>query len=146
MAKKQKPKPKKRTGKKNQSMKTEVVPKKKKRRILTVDYKLRILKEIDACADEIEVGAVLRREKLYSAQVKAWRKLQEEKEVNANVEKKRGPKPSENSEVLEELRRLQKENKKLQERLLKAETIIAVQKKISIQLEFPPFQDSSDKY
>lgn len=124
-------------------METEVIPKKTKRtrRYLTANYKLEILKEIDACTDESQVGSLLRRERLLSAQVANWRKQQQEAESDVFTEKKRGPKVEDSAVIRDELQQLRKENQKLRERLLKAETIISVQKKVSILLEFPPFQD-----
>ncbi len=127
------------------AMETEVLPKKQKRRRLTVDYKLRILEEIDACTEPGQVGALLRREKLYSSQLAKWRRLRKEGRLHTFSEPKRGPKPTASPEVREELKRLRKENMKLQNRLAKAETIIEVQKKVCTLLGVTPYEEESGR-
>ena len=77
---------------------TEVVaaPKhdRRQRRNFTTEYRERILREVDACTERGALGALLRREGLYSSQLSAWR-AQREREGRAGLEPKRpGPKPS----------------------------------------------------
>ncbi len=98
-------------------------------RTLTTEYKLRILNEIEAARSSGHwgsVAAILRREGLQRSQVSAW----ERQRAQALEPKKRGRKKTRNPEA-DELARLQREVERLQERLVKAETIIDVQKKLS---------------
>jgi len=71
---------------------SEVVPKKGKRRRFSAEYKRRILEEADACTDRGEVGALLRREGLYSSHLASWRKQREQGTLAALSSKKRGRK------------------------------------------------------
>ena len=107
--------------------KTEVVAK-AQRRQYTTEYKLRILREVEACQGSGEIGALLRREGLYSSNLTNWRRQRECGELDGLSARKRGPKV--NSQAAE-LARLKRENERLQERLRKAELIIDVQKKVS---------------
>ena len=114
-------------GKLEESQKTEVVAK-AKRRQHSAEYKLRILQELDACRGKGEIGAVLRREGLYSSLVSKWREQREKGSLNGLSGQKRGPKVDPNAA---ELARLQRENKRLKEQLERAELIIEVQKKVA---------------
>ena len=106
---------------------TEVV-KKAKRRHYTGEYKLRILREVDTCQASGEIGALLRREGLYSSHLTIWRRQRERGELDGLSPQKRGPKADPQEA---ELGRLQRENERLRQRLMKAELIIEVQKKVS---------------
>jgi transposase-like protein len=106
---------------------TEVVPK-AKRRQHTAEYKLRILGELDKCAGKGEVGAIIRREGLYSSLISKWREQREQGSLSGSGGQRRGPKVDPNAA---ELARLQRENKRLKEKLEKAEIIIDVQKKVA---------------
>jgi len=106
---------------------TEVV-KKAKRRHYTGEYKLRILREVDTCQASGEIGALLRREGLYSSHLTIWRRQRERGELDGLSPQKRGPKADPQEA---ELARLQRENERLRQRLMKAELIIEVQKKVS---------------
>ena len=122
-------------GKLEESQKTEVVAK-AKRRQHSAEYKLRILQELDACRGKGEIGAVLRREGLYSSLVSKWREQREKGSLNGLSGQKRGPKVDPNAA---ELARLQRENKRLKEQLERAELIIEVQKKVArLMGETPP--------
>jgi transposase-like protein len=104
---------------------------KARRRRFTVEYKLSVLKQADACREPGEIGAVLRREGLYSSNLTAWRKQRAEGILGA---KRRGPKPTKpDPQVVE----LQRENRRLRRRLEQAQTIIEVQKKVSTLLGIP---------
>jgi len=98
------------------------------RRQFTADYKLKILSEIDASKAEGEIGAILRREGLYHSNIKTWRQQREKGEL---IPKKRGRKPLEINPLSRQNAQLEKENKRLKERLARAETIIEFQKKIA---------------
>ncbi len=113
-------------GKIEEGMNTEVVAKAKRRQHPT-EYKLRILREVETCKGKGEVGALLRREGLYSSLVSKWREQLERGSLTGLSGKRRGPKVEANAE---ELLRLQRENKRLQAQLERAELIIDVQKKI----------------
>ena len=112
---------------------TEVVAK-AKRRQYTAEYKLRVLCEVDACNGAGEIGALLRREGLYSSLVSKWRQQREKGSPEGLGAHKRGPKPDPQAA---ELVRLQRENERLRERLRKAELIIDVQKKVAQMLGAP---------
>ena len=109
-----------------EEMKTEVVVK-AKRRQHPAEYKLRILREVETCKGKGDVGALLRREGLYSSLVSKWREQHDRDSLTGLSGKRRGPKVEANAE---ELLRLQRENKRLQAQLERAELIIDVQKKI----------------
>jgi transposase-like protein len=107
----------------------EVIPgEKAKRRTFSAKYKLRILKEHEACTEPGEKGALLRREGLYSSHITTWRRQRERGELAGLSPKKRGPQVDPRAE---ENARLQRENERLKKRLEQAELIIDVQKKIS---------------
>ncbi len=101
------------------------------RRQYTAQYKLRILEEADRCTEPGELGALLRREGLYSSYLSRWRQAREEGKLAALSSKKRGRKSSADPTLEEEIAKLRREKKDLQVRLAQAETIIDVQKKLS---------------
>lgn len=105
---------------------TEVAGKAVRRRF-SAEYKLRILEEAKACSSG-ELGALLRREGLYSSHLTTWRRQREAGQLAGLAPKKRGPKPNPEAE---ELKRLRKENERLQVRLQQAEAIIEAQKKLA---------------
>ena len=107
------------------------VPEKAVRRRFTAEYKLRILAEADGCTAKGELGKLLRREGLYSSLLSHWRRQRAEASLSSMKPKKRGRKRKQNDEATQELKRLQRENRRLTERLRQAETIIDVQKKVS---------------
>jgi transposase-like protein len=106
----------------------EVVPK-AKRRQFSAEYKLRIVREADACTEPGQIGSLLRREGLYSSYLSKWRQQREEGQLQALSTKKRGRKGQDPS--VAELAQLQRENERLRTRLERAEIIIDVQKKLS---------------
>jgi transposase len=106
----------------------EVVPKAKRRKF-TAEYKRRILEEADHCTEPGQIGALLRREGLYSSHLTTWRRQRERGLIQALSPKKRGRKRKE--ELEKEVSRLQRENVRLQTSLEQAEMIIDVQKKLS---------------
>ena len=102
----------------------------KKRRNLTAKYKLQILREADACKDAGELGALLRREGLYSSLLSNWRRERKEGKLSASRETKRGPKPV-FSEVEQELFQLRGEYEELKLKYDQAQKLIEAQKKIA---------------
>jgi transposase len=103
-----------------------------RRRQFTVGYKLRILSEADAARTTGEIGALLRREGLYSSHLAAWRRQREEGILNALSPRRRG-RPT-NSPEQRELARLRQENERLGQRLVAAEAVIEIQKKVAFLL------------
>ena len=106
----------------------EVVPKAKRRKF-SAQYKVRILEEADNCTEAGQVGALLRREGLYSSHLSTWRRQRERGLLEALSPKKRGRRGKD--ELEKELAQLRRENEQLKARLEQAEAVIAVQKKLS---------------
>jgi len=120
------------------------VPERAKRRQFSAEYKLRILREADACKGSGEIGALLRREGLYSSHLVLWRRQRETRALTGMRARKRGPKAK---EVDPRVRQLERENVRLQRRLKQAETIIEIQKKVAGMLGIPlnaPELDEND--
>jgi transposase-like protein len=121
------------------------VPAHPKRRQHTPAYKLRILKELDA-AGPGAIGALLRREGLYSSYLTNWRRQREQGELDALASKKRGPVQKIDEPTRRKMALLERENSRLARRLKRAEQIIEVQKKIAELLGIPlnPSQSAED--
>jgi transposase-like protein len=107
-----------------------------KRRRFTAEYKHRIVSEAERAKGSGGIGALLRREGLYSSTLTAWRREREAVIGQALTPQKRGPK-SKRDPVQEELQKLQKENARLTEELRKAAIVIDVQKKVGALLGWP---------
>ena len=103
----------------------EVVPKAHRRRF-TSSYKLKILEEVDN--DHSQVGAILRREGLYSSHLSEWRKQRRQGALDA-LDKKRGRKGKSSEQT--EIERLARDNARLQRELEKARVLIDAQKKLA---------------
>ncbi len=101
-----------------------------RRRTFTAQDKLRILAETDRAAEKGGVGAILRREGIYSSTLTDWRRLRDAGTVGALVPAKRGPKTAEPNPLAAELALVQRENGRLTRRLVRAEAIIDLQKKV----------------
>jgi transposase-like protein len=112
---------------------TEVVAKAKRRRF-TAEYKRKILHEADACTVPGAIGALLRREGLYSSHLVEWRKLRERGELAGLEAKKRGPKAKEPNPLAKKLAEQERENAKLKAENAKLQIICDVQKKLSLLL------------
>ncbi len=113
------------------------VPEKAARRRFTVEYKLQILRQADVCSDVGGVGALLRREGLYSSHLTTWRRQRDAGILSGLRPKPRGRKANPIHPLEVENEQLRKENSRLQKRLKQAELIIEVQKKISQMLGIP---------
>ncbi len=98
------------------------------RRQYSREYKERILAEIDGVREPGEAGAILRREGLYSQLISKWRA---QRKAGFPGTGKRGPQANPQAG---ELARLKRENERLRAKLERAETIIEVQKKVSLLL------------
>jgi transposase-like protein len=107
------------------------------RRRFTAEYKLRILREVDRCTQPGQLGALLRREGLYSSHLTTWRQQRDEGTLAGLTPKRRGRKASPDAPLVAENDRLRRENQRLTAKLRQAETIIEVQKKLSEILGVP---------
>ncbi len=100
------------------------------RRRFTTAYKLEVLRKADACTRPGELGALLRRDGLYSSHLVTWRRQRE----HGLMPKKRGRKAK---AVDPQLKKIEQENRQLTRRLQKAEALLAYQKKVSELLQIP---------
>ena len=107
------------------------VPEKKRRRKFTAKYKLSILSQTDSCTEPGQIGVLLRREGLYSSHLTTWRRQKEEGLLDALSPKKRGRKKIPTNPLADKVARLEKDNRRLQQKLKQAELIIEAQKKMS---------------
>jgi transposase len=110
------------------------VTSKAKRRRFTAEYKRKILQEADACTERGQVGALLRREGLYSSHLTEWRGLRERGELAGLTPKKRGPKAQEPNPLVRELAAKEREIARLKAENAKLQIICEVQKKVSLLL------------
>src|SRR6185295_10724677 len=101
-----------------------------KRRRFTADYKAGILREAEGCSKPGEIGALLRREGLYSSHLITWRR-QREKEGTAGLSRKRGPKADPEEVLVKKNAQLVAANRRPTEKLRQAEIIIEFQKKMA---------------
>lgn len=111
-------------------------PERPKRRTFTAEYKQRILREADgalASGADGAVGELLRREGLYSSHLTEWRRQRDAGERAGLTPQKRGRKQTRNAQSIE-VARLEQRIAQLETQLQKAETIIDVQKKLSLLL------------
>ena len=107
-----------------------------RRRRFSADYKARIVEEAEACTDSGAIGALLRREGLYSSQLSVWRKLYRAGALKALRDDTRGRKTAKHP-LEEENARLRKQSERLARRLEQAETIIEIPKKVAAMLGIP---------
>lgn len=115
------------------------VPARHARRRFTTAYKLEILRRADACTRHGELGALLRKEGLYSSHLITWRQQRE----TGLTPKRRGRKTT---AVDPRVKRLEQENRRLTSRLQQTEALLAFQKKVSELLGIPlkPFVSDED--
>jgi transposase-like protein len=107
------------------------------RRRFTAEYKLRILQEADRCIASGQLGALLRREGLYSSILSTWRQQRDEGTLAGLTPKRRGRKANPDAPLIAENLRLTRETQRLAAKLRQAETIIDIQKKLSEMLGIP---------
>jgi len=108
-----------------------------RRRTFSAKDKLRILTDIDRAAETGGIGAVLRREGLYSSTLSDWRRQRDAGAFSALVPGKRGPKAAEPNPLAAKMAVLQRDNARLTRRLVRAEAIIGIQKKVAELLGIP---------
>ena len=99
-----------------------------KRRRFTAEYKIRILREADACRGDGDIGALLRREGLYSSNLTAWRRQRDAIAREGLTARKRGRKAK---QIDPRVKELERENTLLKRKLKRAEMILDIQKKAS---------------
>ena len=105
------------------------------RRQFTAEYKARIAREAEACTKPGEIGALLRREGLYSSLLCTWRRELKKHGEQGFAKKRRGPAPAPKPSAREI--QLEREKRKLEKKLAKAEAIIEFQKKVHELLGIP---------
>jgi transposase len=115
------------------------VPARHRRRRFTTAYKLEVLRRADACTRHGELGALLRKEGLYSSHLITWR----QQRAAGLTPKKRGRKTM---AADPRVKKLEQENRRLTSRLQKAEALLAFPKKVSELLQIPlkPFVSDED--
>jgi transposase len=118
------------------------VPERAKRRRFTAEYKLDILRQVDACKGDGDLGALLRREGLYSSHLATWRRQRDEIAKAGLKARKRGPKPK---AVDPRVKQLKRENARLKRRLERVELMLDIQKKASEMLGIPLNQPDKDE-
>lgn len=117
---------------------------KAKRRAFSADYKRRILREADSCSKLGELGALLRREGLYSSHLVSWRRARDRGELAGLTAKKRGPvakRPDARDKIIVEKDR---EIRRLTGRAERAEKMLEIQKKVA-ELMAERFPESGEK-
>jgi transposase-like protein len=107
------------------------------RRRFLAEYKLRILQEADRCTASGQLGALLRREGLYSSLLSTWREQRRKGMLAGLTPKRRGRKANPDAPLIAENLRLTRETQRLAVKLRQAETIIDIQKKLSEILGIP---------
>jgi transposase len=119
------------------------VPEKAKRRKFTAEYKVRILRQVDRCKAPGEIGAILRREGLYSSLLTEWRRQRDRVAKASLAATKRGPKAR---AVDPRVKQLERENAKLRRRNQRLEALVDIQKKASELLGIPlsPLDDGEN--
>jgi transposase-like protein len=117
-----------------------------KRRTFSAKYKLKVLAEADKCVKG-ELGALLRREGIYDSTYRQWLKQREDGVLQGLTPRKRGPAPKPVDPSAKRVSELERENRKLTERLKKAELIIDVQKKVAslLGIELASTEDQRDR-
>jgi transposase len=107
-----------------------------KRRTFTARYKARIVEEAQKYTESGQIGALLRREGLYSSTLTQWRRQYQNGAIQGLKDDKRGPKRTRDARDLE-LECLRRENQRLSKKLSQAELIIDIQKKVAAILGNP---------
>lgn len=107
------------------------------RRQFTAEYKLRILREAESQREPGAIGALLRREGLYSTHLTTWRRERERGALENLRVRRRGRKVDPAAELCQQIAALEAEKARVDERLRQAEAIIAAQEKLSEILGLP---------
>ena len=107
------------------------VSSKARRRTFTAEFKRQVLAEADACTKAGEIGALLRREGLYSSHLVEWRRARDSGALAGLAPRKRGPAARVPHPLERKVLELQRENSRLQRRAERAEGLVELQKKVS---------------
>ena len=131
-------------GVKGAEREVEVLAKAERRRF-TTEYKRRVLQEADACTKSGELGALLRREGLYSSHLASWRSARARGELSGLSPRKRGPKARTPHPDTKRILHLEREIRRLRARAERAEALIELQKKVAALLgnELSPSNEES---
>ena len=113
-----------------------------RRRQFSGSEKRRLLAEADRCKAGGQLGAFLRRERIYSSMLASWRKQVGKAERVALAPKKRGPKPDPSARQIQQLNR---DNARLRRELERAKLIIDAQKKLCVALGLPTADETSEE-
>ncbi len=115
------------------------------RRRFTLEYKRRIPREAERCRQPGELGALLRREGLYSSHLSVWRAARERGDLGGRGRRRRGPEPQPRDASARRIAELERENRRLRKRAERAEALVEVQKKLSelLGIELPPSGERS---
>jgi len=115
------------------------------RRRFTLEYKRRILREADRCRKPGELGALLRREGLYSSHLSVWRAAREQGKLGGQGTRKRGPEAKPPDPREKKIAEQAREIARWQKRAERAEALVEVQKKLSelLGVELPPSNGKS---
>jgi transposase-like protein len=108
----------------------EVIAKATRRRF-SAEYKLKILREAEACTKPGEIGALLRREGLYFSNVRTWRAQRQAGELGGLAPKKRGSAPKAKNPLVAKVAALEREVTRYKARAERAEALVELQKKVS---------------
>ena len=111
------------------------------RRRFTVEYKASIVQQAAQCRAPGEIGALLRREGLFSSQLTLWRK-QYQAGVRRALSQRRGPTAARTAETVT-IAKLERENAQLRDELARAELVIACQKKLAALLDHSARESST---
>jgi transposase len=118
----------------------EVAPIARRRRFSGAEKRL-LLAEADRCKEPGELGAFLRRKRIYSSMLASWRNQISAAEQGALAPQKRGPKPNLGARQIQHLNR---DNARLRRKLERAELIIEAQKKLCVALGLPTADETSE--
>ena len=112
------------------SKEVEVMVKASRRRF-SAEYKLKILREAEACTRPGAIGALLRREGLYSSNLTTWRTQRQAGELGGLAPKKRGPVPKAKNPLATKVAALEREVTRYKARAERAEGLVELQKKVA---------------
>jgi transposase len=110
------------------------VREKQRRRVFTAEYKRKIVAECEGVREPGGIGAILRREGLYSSHLVEWRRARDRGELGG-APKRRGPKAEAKDGRDKRIAELERENARLEKRARRAEAIVELQKKVAEILE-----------
>lgn len=111
------------------------------RRQFSASEKRSLLAEADLCKERGELGAFLRRKRIYSSMLSSWRKQLDASDSAALAPQKRGPKPD---AAARQIKHLNRDIARLRCKLDRAELIIDAQKKLCMALGLPPADPTSE--